>query len=133
VYKHTDGTVALVPRLNNGTPASATNHIGTEVPAAQFGFAVSTTTEGDVIESGKVGIYLLDGGSVVETDKYTGTVTLADIGKPVIQDRLAGADGNVSVGAINTTERIIGWVYEAPRTVYVGQTPVTVLPIKLNA
>lgn len=133
VYKDTTGALAVVPKLNNATRASATNKIGDSASASQVGFAVNNTDEGDVKECAKMGIYLLDGGSVIETSYYTGTVTAADIGKPVIQDASTGTDGNVCVVAHGTTEKILGWVYDAPRSIYVGQTPVSVLPIKLNA
>lgn len=130
VQKNTNGEIVKVAKLDNSTRGSATNRIST---TALIGFAFVDQTDGDSIESGKLAAYALDGGSVIETDKFTGTFTAADIGKPVVQDGSTGADGYVTVVAAGTTERIIGTVYDAPRTIYKGQTAVTVLPIKLSA
>lgn len=54
----TDGTVGL--------PSGASD-------TGLLGFAITDTADGDAIESGKVGILLLDGVSVIETDKTGGT------------------------------------------------------------
>jgi hypothetical protein len=72
-----------------------------------LGFAINNGTDGDVIESGKMGVYLLDGGSVIETDKAAGTIDNATypIGKPI----KAGTDGTVAAG-LPGTDRIIGYV-----------------------
>ena len=102
----------------------------------QVGFAVNASADGDVIESSKIGLYALDGSSVIETDQFTGTYTIADIGKPVVADGAGGAAiGKVKVVAHNAsaTSRRIGTVYDVPSSVFVGQTATTVLPIKLNA
>jgi hypothetical protein len=99
------------------------------------GFAITNQVEGDAIASGKIGVLALDGGTVIGTDQYTGTVTSADIGKAVVADGSGTtAKGKVKVvtWANADTSRIVGTVYEAPRTVYVGFTAVTVLPIKLG-
>lgn len=128
VYKDTSGDIVKVPKLDNATRGSATNKINS---TAVIGFAITNQAEGDAIASGKISVYALDGGSVIETDQYTGTFTIADIGKPVVQDSSSGANGKVTVVAMNTTEKILGTVYDAPRVVYVGQTPYTLLPIKL--
>lgn len=130
VQLDTSGDVVKVAKLDNATRGSATNKIST---SALVGFAYTDYLHGDTIASGKTAFYALDGGSVIETDKYTGTFTVADIGKPVVQDGNAGTNGYVTVVAAGTTERILGVVYGAPRTHYVGQTPVTLLPIKLSA
>lgn len=108
-------------------PASGTSAL-TEV--SLVGFAVTNQNEGDAIESKKIGVYALDGGSVIETDQFEGTVVAADVGKYVVQGVAAG---KVKVVATVTTEVVLGKVYDAPRSIFVGQTPVTVLPIKLKA
>ena len=106
-----------------------------------IGFAITSQAEGDAIASGKIGVYALDGGSVIETSYFVGSVTSAMIGDYVVPDSDAaghtGTAGYVKVvqsrtdaAAINL---IIGKVYDAPRTIYVGQSSVTVLPIKLAA
>ncbi len=130
VYKTTAGEIRKVAKLDNSTRGSATNKI---TDSLMIGFAITTQSEGDAIESNKIGVCALDGASIIETNKFTGTVTLADVGKPVVQDGNGGTNGYVTVVAGGTTERVIGNVADAPRTLYVGQTPITVLPIKLKA
>lgn len=130
VSKDTSGDIVKVAKLDNATRGSATNRIAPT--AGNFGFAFTNQAEGDAIESGKIGYYALGTGAVVETDKFSGTFTIADIGKPVVQDGNGGTTGNVTVVAAGTTEKILGHVYDVPRTIYVGQTPVTVLPILLD-
>jgi hypothetical protein len=130
VYKTTSGAIRKVAKLDNSTRSSAGNLLA---DTALIGFAVTTQAEGDAIESGKIGVYALDGGSVIETSYFTGSVTASDVGKPVVQDGNSGSDGNVTVVASGTTERIIGYVFDAPRNIFVGQTAVSVLPIKLKS
>lgn len=44
------------------------------IAAGLVGLAINNQTDGDVIESGKIGVYLLDGASVIETDQVYDTV-----------------------------------------------------------
>jgi hypothetical protein len=71
------------------------------------GFALNSQTDGDVIESGTIGVLLLDGNSVVETDQVTGTINAANfpIGAPVSID---GVTGKVKAGV--ATEMGVGVV-----------------------
>jgi hypothetical protein len=74
-----------------------------------YGFAINNANAGDVIESGKIGVFALDGMSVVETDQTAETITSTTypIGKALSVDT-AG-----KVKAVNTstyTGKIIGWV-----------------------
>lgn len=71
------------------------------------GFALNGQTDGDVIESGSIGVLLLDGNSVIETDQVTGTINPANfpIGASVSVDGVTGrvkigAAGEQSVGAV---------------------------------
>lgn len=72
-----------------------------------LGFAINNGTDGDVVESGKMGVYLLDGVSVIETDKAALAITNTNypIGKPL----KANTDGTVGAG-VPATDRIIGLV-----------------------
>lgn len=127
------GKVKKVLPLDNATRASATNKVGKSV---LVGFAVTTQAEGDAIESGKIGIYVPDGGTVIETSYFVGNYTVADIGKPIVQAANGSAAGTVTVitdaAAVTSAERIIGLVYGAPRNIFVGQTAISVLPIKFG-
>lgn len=124
VYKNTSGEIELV---ESATAADAL-----------VGFAVTNQDEGDAIESGKIGAYALDGGSVIETDQFTGSYSAADVGKPVIYSGTAGkvkavAKSTLAIGQANYGARVYGRVFDAPRNVFVGQTAVQVLPIKLGS
>jgi len=46
--------------------------------AKVLGFAINSQDAGDVIESGVIGVYALDGASVVETDQVKNTITAAN-------------------------------------------------------
>ncbi len=102
-----------------------------------FGFAINNQTDGDVVESGKIGVYLLDGGSVIETDQAAATITSSNyaIGAALYPE--AGNTGKVTTD--NTVGKVIGYV-EGIRTLpnqnssTFGTTKtVTVLGIKLAA
>jgi hypothetical protein len=91
-----DATTGLVTKGASATPNDDL-----------LGFAINDATAGDVLESGKMGVFLLDGGSVIETDKTAATITNANyaVGAPL----KAGTDGTVAVGTPGT-DRIIGYV-----------------------
>ena len=122
----------LVAKDTSGDIVKLTT-LTTAADAGQVGFAITNQDEGDAIESGRIGVYALDGGTVVETDQFTGTYTASDIGKAVVADgSSAGKVKAVAHGSVSTS-RVLGTVYDAPRSIYVGFTPITVLPIKLGA
>ena len=83
-------------------------------PAAidsQYGFAINSQDAGDVIEAGAIGVYALDGMSVIETDQFAGVYTDYAVGTPVS----VGTDGKVKTVTVTsnnpaTTDRIIGYV-----------------------
>lgn len=132
--KTSEGVVAgmLVAKDTSGDIVKLTT-LTTAAEAGQVGFALTNQNEGDSIESGKVSAYALDGGSVIETDQFTGTYTIADIGKAVVADgSSAGQVKAVAHGSVSTS-RVLGTVYDAPRSIFVGFTATTVLPIKLSA
>ena len=78
-----------------------------ETPAADLlGFAITDVTDGDAIESGKIGVYLLDGSTVVETDKAVGTINSTNY--PIGAAVTASAAGLVAVASGD--DRVIGQV-----------------------
>jgi hypothetical protein len=77
VYKDTDGGIKLATATT-----SATN--------ARVGFAINDSTQGDVISSNKIGVYGLDGNSVIETSEFTGAITDYVIGAKVGVSATAG-------------------------------------------
>lgn len=96
-------------------------------PDAIFGFAINNQSAGDVIESGKIGVYALDGASVIETDKFTGSASSYVPGKYVgantdgtimIINAAGGIDDTDTTNTLSTidTPKIIGQVVEASRT-----------------
>lgn len=132
-----EGVVAgmLVRKGANGAITKVTT-LTTAAESGLVGFAVTNQSEGDAIESGKIGAYALDGGSVIETDQVTTSLsglTASDIGKAVVADgSTAGKVKVVAHGSVSTS-RIIGTVYDVPRYIYVGFTGTLVLPIKLGS
>jgi hypothetical protein len=78
-----------------------------ETPAADLlGFAITDVTDGDAIESGKIGVYLLDGATVVETDKAVGAINSTNY--PIGAAVTANDAGLVAVASED--DRVIGQV-----------------------
>lgn len=75
--------------------------------ADTLGFAINNQADGDVIESGKIGVLLLDGNSVIETDQAAAAITA---GNYPIGTRLAGDTTTGNVKAWASGDRIIGYV-----------------------
>lgn len=73
-----------------------------------LGFAIMDQTDGDVIESGKMGMYMLDGNSVIETDQAAAAITTGNYPVGTALYCQAGATGLVTT--TNATARIIGHV-----------------------
>jgi hypothetical protein len=79
---------------------------------AQYGFAINSQDAGDVIEAGAIGVYALDGMSVIETDQVTGDINDYAIGAPVSVANTTGKVKLVTVtnNAAASTDKIIGYV-----------------------
>lgn len=94
----------MVVGLSSGTVAKATTSI------LPLGFAINDYRDGDVIASGKIGIYMLDGNSIIETDQSLVAITAANypVGSAVYAD-LTGGNGYVN-NVVNTGGKIIGFV-----------------------
>lgn len=135
--KTSEGVVAgmLVRKDSSGDIVKVTT-LTTAAESGIVGFAVTNQDEGDAIESGKIGVYALDGGSVIETDQVTTSLSglgAGDVGKAVVADgSTAGKVKVVAHGSVSTS-RIIGTVYDVPRNIFVGFTGTLVLPIKLGS
>lgn len=74
-----------------------------------YGFAINSYTSGDVIESGKIGVFALDGMSVIETDQAAADITSTNyaIGAALSVDTA----GKVKVvDPASYAGKIIGWV-----------------------
>jgi hypothetical protein len=135
---------------NGASPAVAiTSGTGQYGSGAVYGIAINSSTSGDVIESGKIGVYALDGATVLETDQYVGTPT---VGQYVTTDAAGqlvaiadyGATG-AQIADLTTTgvdnKKVIGQVIETVHTLEnkgtaafgTGnfQTSVNVITIKL--
>lgn len=120
---------------------------------ALFGFAINNQSSGDVIESGVIGVYALDGASVIETDQVDQDITASNfpIGQPLsmnangqVTARDSG-NSNAKIDASTFTGKIIGYVegirslpgkQNTTTTLSTGrsftyQSPVTVLGVKL--
>jgi hypothetical protein len=81
---------------------------------AVYGFAINNQTAGDVIESGVIGVYALDGHSVIETDQAKDEITSSTypVGAPLTAEAGTGLVKVVTVSsnAPATTDKIIGYV-----------------------
>lgn len=136
ITKADEAVVAgMLVRKNSSGEIVKVTTLTTAAESGLVGFAITTQSEGDAIASGKIGVYALDGASVIETNQVTTTLsglTAADIGKAVVAD--GSTAGKVKVVAHDgvSTSRVIGSVFDVPRVVYNGQTPVTLLAIKLG-
>lgn len=93
-----------------------------------LGFAINNQTAGDVIESGKIGVYALDGASVVETDQAVETISANTY---PIGTLLTATAGKVDKVGTSFSGKLIGQV-EGVRVIPRGSEPsVTVLGVKL--
>jgi len=123
--------------VTNGLNQDSTGPIvlGIGTLGDQWGFAVTTTTEGDAIESGKVGAYAPDGNSVIETDQVVSGTAITPgnfpFGTPVYA--YVGTGGNAGFLTLTSSgNQLVGHV-DSIRTIFVGQTPYTLLGVKLTA
>ena len=92
--------------VKSGAAASAT--ITDAVNTNRYGFAINNQTDGDVIESGKIGVYSLDGNSVIETDQTAATVTLTNY--PLGSSVCPAATNTGQVRALVANGKTIGTV-----------------------
>lgn len=109
------------------------------------GFALRNQSDGDVVESGKLGFYQLDGNSVIGTDQYTNTsVSTSDIGKRVVTSATAGkvtvidatatfATGVRIVGIVDNVRSVPSVTVPATQGTTPGWENATVVDIKLLA
>lgn len=95
VRVNTDTTIGVG---STGTPAVD--------KATLFGFAINNQNSGDVIEAGVIGVYALDGSSVIETDQYADDYADYTIGTPVSTN----AEGKIITVAHDYAGKILGWV-----------------------
>lgn len=89
---HTDGTI------KKGVSGSPLDNL--------IGFAVNNQDDGDVISSGKLGLFLVANNAVVETDQTAATINVSNY--PIGKRLSAGADGLLK-GAVDG-EYVIGHV-----------------------
>lgn len=110
-----EGVIAgMVVEINSEGKVVKASAAGTAADKAKlYGFAINSQSAGDVIESGVIGVYALDGASVVETDQLA-----QDVADYAIGELVAVEDGTGLVKTMTTasTERAIGQV-EGTRTI----------------
>lgn len=112
------------------------------------GFAINNSTDGDVLESGKIALYTLSGSSVIETDQVDSNdgalnSTTYPVGTPLypsivtagLVSKTNGASGNLWAAPIGYVEGVRSIQAENNKTVsgYNAQVNVPVLAIKLAA
>lgn len=79
------------------TQPNSTGGVGTD------GADPANLGDGDVIASGKIGLILLDGGSIIETDQYSGALSTFTAGVKVY-----AAQGGETAGTISATSTATG-------------------------
>ena len=111
VYLDSSGYVTAVPAETNSATIASTI----------LGFALNTQAntgadpaiyagDGDVVSSGKIGMILLDGSSVIETDQYSGAITTFAVGTKVYAAATSETVGTIT--ATSSSGRLIGYVYD---------------------
>lgn len=119
--KASEGVVAgMVCRINasNEVVKGSTNAAATD---DLLGFAINNQTDGDVIESGRIALYLLDGSSVIETDQSTAAINTTNY---VVGARVAAIASTGMVRPWVSGDRVIGHVEgvrDLPSNVSVSQ------------
>ena len=108
----TAGQIVRVEQTGTGAAVVTAGNTATNNLESLLGFAINSSSSGDVIESGKIGVYALDGASVVETDQVDSGLNLATV--TAGQALTAGTDGKVKDWT--SGDRLIGWV-EGVRTI----------------
>jgi hypothetical protein len=106
------GQIVRVEQQGSGIATVTAGNTATTNTESLLGFAINSSTAGDSIESGKVGVFALDGASVIETDQVDSGINLSTIAAGTALT--AGTDGKVKDW--NTGDRLIGWV-EGVRTI----------------
>jgi hypothetical protein len=77
---------------------------------AVYGFAINNQTAGDVIESGKIGVYALDGSSVIETDQTTDTINSSNYPIGALLGAATDSSGTLTKVANTYAGKIVGQV-----------------------
>lgn len=121
-----EGVVAgMVVEIDPTTKQVVKSTIGSGETTGLYGFAINNQESGDVKESGKIGVYALDGASVVETDQVLETINETNF---PIGALVSAASGLVTKEVVG---KAIGQV-EGIRVIPRGSEPsVTVLGVKL--
>ena len=101
----------------------------------RVGFALSGSTEGSVIASGRVPVLALDGNSVIETDQFDGSVGSYTIGQNVTAS--SSGNGNITLQSVTVgatpTAKVLGVVVGNRQLTQGNSIPTTVIAIKLAA
>lgn len=109
-----EGVIAgMIVEINGDGKVVKASAAGTAADKAKlYGFAINNQDSGDVIESGVIGVYALDGASVVETDQIADDFSDYTVGKLVAAE---DGTGLIKTIATNASDRAIGQV-EGSRT-----------------
>lgn len=75
-----------------------------------YGFAINNQTAGDVLESGKIGVYALDGSSVIETDQTTDAITAGNYPIGALLGAATDSSGTLTKVTNTYAGKIVGQV-----------------------
>jgi hypothetical protein len=103
----TAGMIVRVTQTGSGNTTVTKGNATLNDSTTLLGFAINSAGMGDAIESGKIGVYALDGGSVIETDQIESSINLNTIaaGTPLTASANSGLVAQWATG-----NRLIGWV-----------------------
>jgi hypothetical protein len=110
--KTSEGVIAgmIVNIDGDGFVVKATGANSASDQEKLYGFAINHQAAGDVIESGKIGVYALDGASVIETDQTTDAINSTNY--PVGALLGAATDGSGRLTKVSNTYagKVVGQV-----------------------
>lgn len=105
--KAAEGVVSGMLVHVDSTTGEAIKGVVSQGVADILGFAINNQADADVIESGKLGLILLDGNSVIETDQASATINSSNY---PVGTRLGGDLATGTVKAWASGDRVIGYV-----------------------
>jgi hypothetical protein len=105
------GMLVRVSQTGTGGTTVTKGNVSLTDATTLLGFAINSAATGDAIESGKIGVFALDGASVIETDQVESSINLATVtaGTPLT------ATTTGTLQPWTSGQRLIGWV-EGVRT-----------------
>lgn len=94
----------------------------------ELAFAINNQADGDVVSSGKIGLFIVDNGAIVETDQVTATINYTNF---PVGTRVAGDTTTGKLKAWASGDRVVGYVDSIRTLEFDWTTSTTVLAVAL--